>query len=145
MSLKHCFLSPCPCVLSHLLAYPEEAPWPGWHVDSGLVHSTLLYGSTLPWWRQGWQPCETSPRYPCRWRFCPRAVRVLSSSNSSRTGSENPPCAHLLPACSSSHCLVSAELPLQTHSIKETVLSPLCLQSLPWADSSCPTYSPGVE
>lgn len=60
-SLKQCFLSPCPCILSHLLAYLEEAPWPGWHVDSGLVHSTLLQGSTLTWWRQGWQPCKTSP------------------------------------------------------------------------------------
>lgn len=41
------FPQPCPSDLSHFLSYLEH-PWPGGHVDSGLVPSTLLQAPPYP-------------------------------------------------------------------------------------------------
>lgn len=94
-------------------------------------------------WTQAWHPvpCSTAPLGPClvepwarllprsscRWRFCPRAARAPSSSNSSRTGNEGVrlPDPRLLPAFSSSGCLVSAEVAPRLSNKDECFSDPL--------------------
>ena len=134
---SHCFLSPCPCNLSCLLAYLEEHHW-----LEGLVPSALLPGSGRG--RGGRLVSQTLPCHPYRWRFCPRAARVPSSSNSSRTGNEG---GHL-PASTSyppapplaSWSVLRSPCPW---SIKETsAFLALCLHCLPWANTPCPTSHP---
>lgn len=149
-----CFRSPCP--ISCLISWPGAyLAWIPCGPRPGTQHPPLRLCSGPAWWRRRWTLwARLLPRSPCRWRFCPRAARAPSSSNSSRTGNEGGRLPDpRLPTFSSSGCLVSAEVPLRLFnkgdeafpsSQLSALLSQLSALTPALSSSSLPCQPPGL-